>query len=62
MLISGNVREDELEGREALCIHEFLEKPFTVTTLADTLAGLVEGRVRGRNHRGRRTEVRATEQ
>jgi len=56
VLISGNVDEDELEGKEALCIHKFLEKPFTVMTLADILAGLVEERARGRNHRGRRTE------
>jgi CheY-like chemotaxis protein len=42
VLISGNVREDELEGIAALGIHKFLEKPFTVMTLADALAGLVE--------------------
>jgi len=44
VLISGNVNEDELEGKEALGIHKFLEKPFTVMALADTLAGLVENR------------------
>ena len=41
VLISGNVHADDLEGKEALGIHEFLEKPFTVMTLADTLAGLL---------------------
>ncbi|MEN8243592.1 MAG: response regulator [Thermodesulfobacteriota bacterium] len=44
VLISGNVREEDLEGKEALGIDEFLEKPFTVMTLAGMLAGLIEGR------------------
>ena len=42
VLISGNVHEDELADKAELGIHEFLEKPFTVMNLADTLAGLVE--------------------
>ncbi len=42
VLISGNVQEDELEGKEKLGIHKFLEKPFTVMTLAGMLAGLIE--------------------
>jgi len=42
VLISGNVQADELENKRALGIHEFIEKPFTVLALADTLAGLVE--------------------
>ena len=44
VLISGNVQEDELEDKENLGIDEFLEKPFTVMNLADTLAGLIENR------------------
>ena len=32
----------ELADKAELGIHEFLEKPFTVMNLADTLAGLVE--------------------
>ena len=41
VLISGNVQEDELEDKGKLGIHEFVEKPFTVLGLADTLAGLI---------------------
>ena len=44
VLISGNVQEEDLEGKEALGIDEFLEKPFTVMTLAGMLAGLIDGR------------------
>ena len=43
VLISGNVRENDLIDMECLGIHEFVEKPFTVMGLADTLAGLLEG-------------------
>ena len=42
VLMSGNIQEDEVGHKEDLGIHEFLEKPFTVIDLADTLAGLVE--------------------
>jgi len=42
VLISGNVQEDELKDKSRMGIHEFIEKPFTVMTLADTLARLVE--------------------
>ena len=42
VLMSGNIHKDELGDKENLGIDEFLEKPFTVTALADTLAGLVE--------------------
>ena len=38
VLISGNVQEDELEDKENIGIHEFVEKPFSVMCLADTLA------------------------
>lgn len=41
VLISGNVQEDELEDKGKLGIDEFVEKPFTVLGLADTLAGLI---------------------
>ena len=41
VLISGNVRENDLIDMECLGIHEFVEKPFTVMGLADTLAGLI---------------------
>lgn len=41
VLISGNVHEDVLTDKESLGIHEFVEKPFTVMDLADTLAGLI---------------------
>lgn len=44
VLISGNVQEEDLEGKEGLGIDEFLEKPFTVMTLAGMLAGLIDGR------------------
>ena len=44
VLISGNVREDELEEKEKTGVHEFVEKPFSVMCLADTLAGLIENR------------------
>lgn len=42
VLISGNVQEDELIDMERLGIHEFVEKPFKVINLADTLVGLIE--------------------
>ena len=45
VLISGNVQEDELDCMEALGIHEFLEKPFTVIILANMLAGLIEKQI-----------------
>ena len=41
VLISGNVQADELEDKDNLGIDEFVEKPFTVLGLADTLAGLI---------------------
>ena len=44
VLISGNVQEEDLEGKKALGIDEFLEKPFTVMTLAGMLAGLIDDR------------------
>ena len=44
VLISGNVQEDEIEGKEGLGIDEFLEKPFTVMGLAGVLAGLIDNR------------------
>ena len=46
VLISGNIQEDELGSKEKLGIHEFLEKPFTVMTLADTLARLIKEQVK----------------
>ena len=42
VLISGNIQADALEDKERLGIHKFLEKPFTVMRLADTLAGLID--------------------
>ena len=44
VLISGNVREADLAGKENLGIDEFLEKPFTVMTLAGMLAELIDSR------------------
>lgn len=44
VLISGNVQEDELEGKEALGIDEFLEKPFTVMSLAAMLTRVIDNR------------------
>lgn len=44
ILISGNIREEDLAGKEDLGIDEFLEKPFTVVTLAGMLANLIDSR------------------
>ena len=41
VLISGNVQEDEIEDKGKLGIDEFVEQPFTVLVLTDTLAGLL---------------------
>ena len=44
LLISGNIQEDELDNKESLGIHQFVEKPFTVMSLAGTLASLIDNR------------------
>ena len=44
VLISGHAQANELEDKENLGIHDFVEKPFTVMYLVDTLAGLIDNR------------------
>ena len=44
VLISGNIQEDELDDKESSGIHQFVEKPFTVMSLAGTLARLIDSR------------------
>ena len=44
VLISGNIQEDELDDKESSGIHQFVENPFTVLSLAGTLARLIDNR------------------
>ena len=44
VLISGNIGADEIDATDRLGIHQFIEKPFTVMSLAGALAGLIDNR------------------
>ena len=44
VLISGNINREKLSLKDKSKIHDFIQKPFLVNTLASTLAALTENK------------------
>ena len=44
VLISGNISPEKLSEKNAAKVHDFVQKPFSVITLAHTLAALTENK------------------
>ena len=44
VLISGNISPEKLSEKNEAKVHDFVQKPFSVTALANTLAALTENK------------------
>ena len=50
VLISGNISSKQLLERNEAEVHDFVQKPFSVTDLAHTLAALTENKKQNQQH------------
>ena len=53
VLISGNISPEKLSEKNEAKVHDFVQKPFSVTTLAHSLAALTENRKQNRQNLNR---------